>query len=63
MQLAESGLTNPVRGNFRLTWNFGQKKEHVCAHAFIKDHTGHLRTEKTLGKLETLYIGSAEQRY
>lgn len=46
MQLAEGGPTNPVRGNFRLTWNFGQKKEHFCTPAFIKHHTGHLRTEK-----------------
>lgn len=46
MVLAEGGLTNPVRGNLRLTWNFGQKKEHVCTPAFIKDHIGHLRTEK-----------------
>lgn len=63
MQLSEGGLTNPVRGNFRLRWNLGQKKEHFCSPAFIKDHTGHLRTEKKLKKPEVLYIGSVEQRY
>lgn len=63
MQLVEGGLTNTVRGKFRLTWNFGQKKEHFCTPAFIKDHTGHLRTEKNLRKPEMLHIGSAEQRY
>lgn len=46
MQLAEGGLTNTVGGNFRLRWNFGQKKEHFCTPAFMKHHTGYLRTEK-----------------
>lgn len=56
MQLSEGGLTNPVRGNFRLRWNLGQKKEHFFNPAFIKDHTGHLRTEKKKKENQKCFI-------